>query len=448
MVVEKEGENSWKEGCRCRDGGAVMNASQLEMSYNSPRWSAEILDCSMPMTFDTYSVCSFDCLYCFSFYQKSHFLNGYLTKKVRSVNPEKVKSLFRNVLNGNYDALNQTQKQFIPYITMRKIMQWGALSDPFDNFEKRFGISLELMKFFDEIDYPLSFSTKGAFFTEDERYMELIRKHKHNWHFKISIITTDEYKARLIERGVPSPSERFKAMKRLADLGIHVTLRMRPYILKMTDWRNLIDQAAEAGADSVTTEFFCMESRANQKTKARYRKMSEVLKYDVWEFYMKNSSQNGYKRLDVELKEPILKQVRAYAHAKGLRFNSSDAHGRHLQDSPNCCGVPPLWNSQIAHFGNAVLIAKEKGEVHFSDIRDTIEKLFGHFEWVKAANYNTGSNQKWAQFYDTSMAQWIRYVWNNPKLGISPSKMYAVLKPSGIDENDDVVYKYTGSKKR
>ena len=54
----------------------------------------EILDCSMPMSFDTYSVCSYNCLYCFSFFQKSHCVRGYNEKEVRSVDPEKVKNIF------------------------------------------------------------------------------------------------------------------------------------------------------------------------------------------------------------------------------------------------------------------------------------------------------------------------------------------------------------------
>jgi len=36
----------------------------LKKDYASPRWSQEILDCSMPMTFDTYSRCSYNCFYC------------------------------------------------------------------------------------------------------------------------------------------------------------------------------------------------------------------------------------------------------------------------------------------------------------------------------------------------------------------------------------------------
>ena len=43
---------------------------KIEHSYGSPRWSGEIADCSLPMTFDTYSNCSYGCVYCFSQYQR------------------------------------------------------------------------------------------------------------------------------------------------------------------------------------------------------------------------------------------------------------------------------------------------------------------------------------------------------------------------------------------
>jgi len=421
----------------------------LIQNYQSPRWSAEILDCSMPMTFDTYSVCAFNCLYCFSFYQKVHSLKGYLQKKVRSVNPEVVKQLFLGALNEDYENMKSWQMQFVPYIRGRYVMQWGALADPFDWFEKVFGVTLELMRFFDEIDYPLSFSTKGTFFTEDERYMEVIRRHKHNWHFKISVITANEEKARLIEQGVPSPTERFKAMERLAKAGIHVTLRLRPYIIGISDdWKEVIDRAVDAGVDSMTTEFFCMEARADKRVKQRYKEMSQIAGYDIWTFYMKNSPQHGYKRLKREIKEPIITAMREYAHKKGIRFHSSDAHGRHLQDAPNCCGVPPAWKSQYAHFGTAILIAKEKGYVKWSDIAPAIYKLFGHFEWNNAVGYNTGNTKNRALFFGMSMADWIRWQWNNPQSGVGLVKMYGhVVEPAGKDENGDIIYKWVGGKR-
>ena len=149
--------------------------------YQSPRWTAEIADCSMPMTFDTYSNCSFGCMYCFSQYQRG--IGGrkehYLAKEVNAVNVERIKKMFTDP--------DKYAGQFAEYIKQRRVMQWGGLSDQFDGFEHRYGKTLELLRFFKEIDYPLCFSTKATWWTEDERYMSLVRG-KRNWKFKFSML--------------------------------------------------------------------------------------------------------------------------------------------------------------------------------------------------------------------------------------------------------------------
>lgn len=178
--------------------------------YSSPRWSNEIADCSMPMTFDTYSNCSFGCIYCFSQFQRA--LGGskesYLAKKVEAVNVEKIKKMFLDPDNH--------AGQFATYIKQRRVMQWGGLSDQFDGFERKYGKTLELLRFFKSIDYPLCFSTKSTWWTQDERYMELVRGQK-NWNFKFSIITLDEKKAKIVEQGVDSPLKRLDAIQRIAE---------------------------------------------------------------------------------------------------------------------------------------------------------------------------------------------------------------------------------------
>lgn len=418
--------------------------NELKLNYSSPRWSNEIPDCSMPMTFDTYSKCAYNCLYCFSYFQKSHTLNGYITGEVRAVNPEKVKNLFECAFKNDTKGVSKTEAQFFPYIQARKIMQWGGLADEFDEYERRYGITLELLKYFDEIDYPLSFSTKATWWTEDERYMELFKKHTHNWHVKISIITDSDEKSRQMEKGVDPTSKRLEAIKRLADIGIHVTLRLRPYIIGLSDdYKGLIKRAHEAGADSVTTEFFCMESRADDRLKRRYEAMSQIVGYDVHEFYMKNSRQNGYKRLSRKIKNPVAKEMQEYAELLGMRFYSSDAHLRDYCCSCNCCGVPPEWNvSQTGNIGQAVIIAKEKGEVTWTDIKAEIEKLFG-FNWQAAAAFNTGNNRKRAERYSMTMAEWLHNNWNDVNNNLSPAKAYGgLLVADRLDENGDVVYKY------
>lgn len=357
---------------------------KLKQNYTSPRWSMEIPDCSMPMSMDTYSRCSYNCLYCFSFFQKSHTTKGYLTGQPRSVNPEKVIALFENAAVNNTAAANKTDVQFFKYIQDRRIMQWGGLADEFDEYERRNGVTLELLRYFDKIDYPLSFSTKAAWWTEDSRYMELFARHTHNWHVKISIITADPEKARKIERGVPSPQERLAAIA-----------------------------------------------------------MSEVLGYDIHQFYMENSKQQGYKRLNRAIKAPIIHRMRELTHSLGMRFHVSDAFCRECNDACNCCGVPPEWGvSQTGNIGNAIIIAREKGFVTFSDVMESINKYFD-FPWVGACGYNTGSNKARALLYDTTMAQWLRSNWNDTKKGTSPARAYGgVLVPDGKDENGDVIYRY------
>ncbi|HOQ49450.1 MAG TPA: hypothetical protein PLV01_06460, partial [Candidatus Kapabacteria bacterium] len=245
--------------------------------YESPRWSNEIADCSMPMTFDTYSNCAFSCIYCFSMYQRA--LGGkardYLNKQVKHVNTEKVKAIFKF----------ERPSQFENYIKSRKVFQWGGLSDQFDGFERKYGKTLELLKFFKEIDYPISFSTKSTWWLKDKRYTDLFKGQK-NWNVKFSIITLDEYKAKEIERGVPSPKERLEAIKRFTDLDAGgATLRLRPFIIGVSSptYPELIAKAAEAGATALSTEFFCLETRS-RVLRQYLPVLNKLAGYDILEF--------------------------------------------------------------------------------------------------------------------------------------------------------------------
>jgi DNA repair photolyase len=97
----------------------------------------------------------------------------------------------------------EIESQFWPYLRDRRPIQFGGLSDQFDNFERKYGKTYELLKFLREINYPICFSTKGTWVFFDERYRELF-KGADNWNVKFSIITLDENDAKRIEVGVPS----------------------------------------------------------------------------------------------------------------------------------------------------------------------------------------------------------------------------------------------------
>lgn len=409
--------------------------------YQSPRWTAEIADCSMPMTFDTYSNCSFGCMYCFAQFRRGigGGKEGYAHKEVNPVNVEKIKKMFTEP--------DKYAGQFAEYIKQRKVMQWGGLSDQFDNFERKYGKTLELLKFFKDIDYPLCFSSKATWFTKDKRYMDLIRGQK-NWNFKFSIITLDERKAHIIERGVDSPEERLKAIERIANAGAGgATLRLRPFIIGVStpSYLDLIKAASNCGASALSTEFFCVEERS-PTLKAFMPKLNELCGFDVMKFYKKYSVSCGYLRLNRKVKEPFFKNMKELCEEVNMRFYVSDAHFKELCNNGSCCGLPSNWNYSRGQWCEALQIAKKNGIVTYAEVCKDIQHLH-QYEWRRALGFNCNTSEKRAHFYGMTMAQYMRWLWNNPQNGQSPYKLFeGALVPDGKDADGNFIYKYNGAK--
>jgi len=360
------------------------------MAYSSPRWTSEFLDCSLPVTLDTYSACSYRCIYCFSFFQRSlrECKGKYTSGQYEAVDVEHIKRVFTD----------PSCSQFGEHIKARRAIQWGGLSDQFDEYERKEGKTLELLRFFREIDYPISFSTKGTWWTKDPRYMELFRGNK-NWHVKVSIITAEEEKARKVEVLVDSVAERLAAIERLANLGLHgVTLRFRPFIIGISSphHRELIAMAAAAGADSVSTEFLCMEVR-NKLARARYSALGQVAGIDLFKLYKEGSAGSGYLRLNREAKRPYIEDMADECHRRGLRFYVSDAHFKELSANGCCCGARPEFPYSRGHFLEALLIAKREGRVTFDRIAPDLAAVDA-IPFRRAQGMNTKSAENRARF--------------------------------------------------
>ena len=409
---------------------------KIPETYGSPRWTGEIADCSLPMTLDTYSNCSFGCVYCFSQYQRG--IGGgaedYYAKKVKSINVEKVKKIFSG---------EDTKSQFYKYVKDKRPIQYGGLSDQFDNFEKKYGKTYELLTYLKEIDYPICFSTKSAWVFFDEKYRKLF-KGADNWNVKFSIITLDEEDAKIIEQGVPTPQERLKAMAEYNKLSKGgTTLRLRPFIPGISDktYLDLIREAKKAGATAVTTEFFCLEMRSIKTAKEHYDAISKRAGFDIVDFYRRHSNGSGYLRLNRKVKDKYIKKMKELCDELGMRFYVSDAHYKECSNNCCCCALNPNWDYSRGNFAAALQIAKRCGEVRWSDIEK--DMYFLEFPMVKANGFNLNSTENRAKYENMTMKDYLRYLWNSPQRGQSPYKIFEkVLIPYGYDENNDIIYKY------
>ena len=410
----------------------------MTQHYLSPRWSNEVTDCSMPMTFDTYSACSYGCLYCFSLYQRANSQKRHFTTDVLAVDPERVKRIFTN-------PRNLAERQFWPYVQARRPMQWGGLSDQFDEQERKRGVTLELLRFCRDLAYPISFSTKSTWWTQDARYLDLFRGMP--WNVKFSIITLDGEIARRVECGVDSPDERLEAMGRVAAVTAGgVTLRLRPFIIGISSrtHKELIQRAADHGATAVSTEFFCLEVRSRFARDNCYPKLSQLAGFDLYEFYRKHTpNPAGYLRLTREVKRRYVDEMQEACNRYGLRFYVSDAHFKERCANGSCCGLPATWDYSRGQFTEALQIAKAKGSVRWSDIAPDANALLGAIPWERAEGFNTHDSTFRARFFDKSLAEWLRYVWNHPNQQNAPYRYFeGVMKPIGLDSEGDVVYEY------
>lgn len=411
------------------------------MSYGSPRWSYELLDCAMPVTFDTYSNCSHKCLYCFSAYQRQSEIQStaahYRNNIVSAVNVEQVQQLFTL----------KCPSQFSQWIAERRVIQWGGLSDMFDYTERERGVTLKLLRFFRELNYPISLSTKATWFLSDPRYLEVLSGYT-NLHVKVSIITADDYMARKIEPGVPSATERIESLARWRALGVGgVTLRFRPFILGCGDLTasQLVEASARAGADSVTSEFLCIEGRASPILKQRYAVISAAVGYDVLEFYLKHSQGTGLLRLNYELKRKYFEALRDHVHSLGMRFYVSDAHHKNLSDGYNCCGAPHIGELASGNTGNfmgALLLAKQKGYVTWNDILPQAAWM-QELPYVGLQGYNQANSKNRARRQHQTMLDYMQERWNNTKAANSPQHYFGgVLLAGDVDDSGNVIYYY------
>lgn len=414
------------------------NKLDIERTYGSPRWTGEIADCSLPLTLDTYSNCSFGCVYCFSQYQRGigKGKEEYKNKLVKCINVDKVKKIFSG---------EDTKSQFYKYVKDKRPIQYGGLSDQFDGYEKKYGQTYELLKYLREINYPICFSTKSAWVFHDEKYRALF-KDADNWNVKFSIITLNEEKAKKIEVGVPTPRQRLDAMKEWTSLNKGgATLRLRPFIpgVSSEDYEELIREAHKSGATAVTTEFFCLEMRSINQAKEHYKTISECAGFDIVDFYRKHSSGQGYLRLNRKVKEKYIKDMKRICDELGMRFYVSDAHFKECSHNCCCCALNKNWDYSRGNFAAALQIAKQTGSVRWADIEK--DMYFLDFQFNAAEGFNTNSSENRAKYSGMTMKDYLHYLWNNPKMGQSPYKIFEkVLIPDGYDEDKNIIYKYNG----
>jgi len=427
-------------------------------NYASPRISSEINDCSLPLTFDTYSKCSMNCEFCFSSVQKCN-TPGASSAPLQASN---VKSLMHMIDGTSHSRSGEVPAFHEFFFSKRFIFHWGGLSDPFCRFERKFGVGYQILKELAERRYPTLFSFKGNTILDD-KYLQLFDDYKHNnsFAFQLSIVTADDNLSKTLERGVPPPSERFRIMKILSDMGYWTVLRLRPYIIGVTDLTidTILQKGLDSGMNAISTEFYAMESRSNPQAQSQYEVMQKLMHIkDITAYFKKLSptERGTYRRLNRYIKEPYVKKLYKFCADNNIVFACSDPDYKELSMTSCCCALPenhpdnPDFNNYLRlQLTDAMKRARRlyhtTGERMLLSFDDTYGKDESFLDNIALSHQNYGCTaHNYAYRKQLTTRHIIQAQWNTLQSSASPSRYFhGKVMPVGLDDSkENILYQY------
>lgn len=127
----------------------------------------------------------------------------------------------------------------------------GAMSDTYNPFERELEITRGALQLIDQYGFGVSIDTKGALVTRDIDVLQRISQ-QHSAIVKLTVTTTDDALASIIEPGAPSPSRRLAALRELANANLFCGILFTPLLPHITDddasIESMVEAAHQAGA--------------------------------------------------------------------------------------------------------------------------------------------------------------------------------------------------------
>lgn len=143
----------------------------------------------------------------------------------------------------------------------------GSMSDPYNPFEKEYGLTRGALELMNQYRFGVSIATKSHLITRDIDILSQINKHSPVI-VKMTVTTHDDAMSRIVEPHVCLSSERLAAIKKISEAGIFCGILMMPILPFIEDSEKNITEivrlAAEHGANFIYPAIG-MTMRQNQR---------------------------------------------------------------------------------------------------------------------------------------------------------------------------------------
>ena len=175
--------------------------------------------CFYRFEIDTYGRgCIHNCAYCYS---KSYLsIRRYWNEPIPfPIDIAAVRKIFATVFETSKPS------KFRRLLEQRIPLRIGSMSDAFMWIDKKYRVTLELLKILRFYEYPYIIFTRSDLVADDEYMQEMDPKLVS---VQMSISGLDRDLTRQLEPGAPAPSKRLQALRKLAEHGFWTTVRINP----------------------------------------------------------------------------------------------------------------------------------------------------------------------------------------------------------------------------
>jgi len=342
--------------------------SFIEVSLRAPY-------CPMPFNADTWDgiLCPFRCRYCFadafrSSLYTSFFDNG-RTMGLRCCTPKYFRTeldklmKFRGEMKEEGSDIVRSFRQQIP-------VRLGIRFEDFHRREKKMGVSLNFLQYFQEVEYPIMINTKSDLLG-DEEYLKVLSDNPAPTAVHMTILSADPEFNRKLEPGAPTFEQRIESCKKLTEAGVRVVARIEPFMVFVNDdkyWTDVyIEKIKEAGIRHITFDTYSYSScqpgirEGIERQGIDFERMYEIMSEAQW------------------LGSLLLSKFMDYFRQNGFSCSTFDFGNVPANDDYNCCSVGDWFSDYGYNPGNVLtavrFIVNQKGQpVTWDDFDSFVRK--------------------------------------------------------------------------
>jgi len=254
-------------------------------------WKSKLCTCPEKLTLNPYTGCSHRCVYC---YVSSYVPNFFHCRPKKNLIPRLAKEAAK--LDGELISIANS-------------------SDPYPYIEETLGLTKACLQLLSKHNCKLQLITKSTLVTRD---ISILKKTPSM--VSISITTEDDKIAKHLEPSAPPPSERLKALKKLVQNGIPVSVRIDPIIPLLNNTpKRLIKKLASIGVPHIT----CSTYKAKYDNWKRFTQAFPTTAKLLRPLYFEKGDRIGRNfYLPKEMRQEIVTKVRKLAENEGIKFSS------------------------------------------------------------------------------------------------------------------------------